>query len=202
MELEGSADIDAPVEEAVPSMAEGDIVPELQDFATVGHLYRSIETGSRIWRKSSANGGSSLALRAPRRRPRTSTGRSSSPSPASSPRSRRSTRSSSRARGRAATGSTRTSASSSRSRRVPAAARPESGLRSRRARCCSRPSARGARRGDPADRRRAHRALHDLFNVGYEILLQTFERYFAHTEETDAQLATLAETAVASWCAC
>ena len=37
----------------------------------------------------------------------------------------------------------------------------------------------------------------DLFNVGYEILLQTFERYFAHTEETDAQLATLAEAAFA-----
>ncbi len=37
----------------------------------------------------------------------------------------------------------------------------------------------------------------DLFNVGYEILLQAFERYFAHTEETDAQLATLAEAAVA-----
>jgi CDGSH-type Zn-finger protein/truncated hemoglobin YjbI len=33
----------------------------------------------------------------------------------------------------------------------------------------------------------------DLFNVGYEILLQTFERYFAHTEETDEQLETLAE---------
>jgi hypothetical protein len=27
----------------------------------------------------------------------------------------------------------------------------------------------------------------------YEILLQTFERYFAHTEETDAQLTTLAD---------
>ena len=33
----------------------------------------------------------------------------------------------------------------------------------------------------------------DLFNVVYEILLQTFERYFAHTEETDAQLAVLAD---------
>ena len=30
----------------------------------------------------------------------------------------------------------------------------------------------------------------DLFNVSYEILLQIFERYFAHTEETDAQLGT------------
>jgi len=33
----------------------------------------------------------------------------------------------------------------------------------------------------------------DLFNVGYEILLLALERYFAHTEETDAQLATLAD---------
>src|SRR6516165_5639860 len=33
----------------------------------------------------------------------------------------------------------------------------------------------------------------DLFNVVYEILLQTFERYFAHTEETDAQLSVLAD---------
>jgi CDGSH-type Zn-finger protein/truncated hemoglobin YjbI len=33
----------------------------------------------------------------------------------------------------------------------------------------------------------------DLFNVGYEILLLAFERYFAHTEETDDQLETLAE---------
>src|SRR5260221_3982644 len=36
----------------------------------------------------------------------------------------------------------------------------------------------------------------DLFNVGYEILLQAFYRYFAHTEETDAQLKTLADTTV------
>src|SRR5215468_3603070 len=33
----------------------------------------------------------------------------------------------------------------------------------------------------------------DLFNVVYEILLQTFERYFAHTEESDAQLTVLAD---------
>jgi CDGSH-type Zn-finger protein/truncated hemoglobin YjbI len=33
----------------------------------------------------------------------------------------------------------------------------------------------------------------DLFNVGYEILLQVFYRYFAHTEETDAQLKVLAD---------
>ena len=33
----------------------------------------------------------------------------------------------------------------------------------------------------------------DLFNVVYEILLQTFERYFAHTGESDAQLTVLAD---------
>jgi CDGSH-type Zn-finger protein/truncated hemoglobin YjbI len=36
----------------------------------------------------------------------------------------------------------------------------------------------------------------DLFNVAYEILLQIFERFFAHTEETDAQLKTLADATV------
>jgi CDGSH-type Zn-finger protein/truncated hemoglobin YjbI len=33
----------------------------------------------------------------------------------------------------------------------------------------------------------------DLFNVGYEVLLQTLERYFAHTEETDGELGALAQ---------
>jgi CDGSH-type Zn-finger protein/truncated hemoglobin YjbI len=37
----------------------------------------------------------------------------------------------------------------------------------------------------------------DLFNVAYEILLQIFERYFAHTRETDAQLKVLADVTIA-----
>ncbi|HYK30904.1 MAG TPA: ferritin-like domain-containing protein [Streptosporangiaceae bacterium] len=45
--------------------------------------------------------------------------------------------------------------------------------------------------GDPLTARVA-----DLFNVGYEILLQIFERFFAHTEETDAQLTTLADATI------
>src|SRR6266571_5038928 len=36
----------------------------------------------------------------------------------------------------------------------------------------------------------------DLFNVGYEVLLQIFERFFAHTEETDTQLKTLADATI------
>jgi CDGSH-type Zn-finger protein/truncated hemoglobin YjbI len=37
----------------------------------------------------------------------------------------------------------------------------------------------------------------DLFNVAYEILLLALERYFAHTEETDAQLKVLADATIA-----
>ena len=47
--------------------------------------------------------------------------------------------------------------------------------------------------GGPADHRSVTPAWADLFNVGYEILLQMFERFFAHTQETDAQLETLAD---------
>ena len=36
----------------------------------------------------------------------------------------------------------------------------------------------------------------DLFNVSYEILLLALERYFAHTEENDTQLGTLADATI------
>src|SRR5437588_2011312 len=45
MQLKGAEGLDAALQQAVPLMAEADIVPRLQDFATVGHLYRSIEQG-------------------------------------------------------------------------------------------------------------------------------------------------------------
>jgi hypothetical protein len=44
MDLEDAEGI-AAVDDAVPIMGEDEIVPRLQDFATVGHLYRSIESG-------------------------------------------------------------------------------------------------------------------------------------------------------------
>ena len=40
------------------------------------------------------------------------------------------------------------------------------------------------------------RQVMDLFNVSYEVLLLMLERFFAHTEETDAQLKALADAAV------
>ncbi len=36
----------------------------------------------------------------------------------------------------------------------------------------------------------------DLFNVGYEILLQILERFFAHTRESDGQLKVLADATI------
>src|SRR6202035_4353504 len=41
------------------------------------------------------------------------------------------------------------------------------------------------------------RQVMDLFNVSYEILLLMLQRFFAHTEETDAQLKALADASVA-----
>ena len=41
------------------------------------------------------------------------------------------------------------------------------------------------------------RQIMDLFNVSYEILLLMLQRFFAHTEETDAQLKALADATVA-----
>jgi CDGSH-type Zn-finger protein/truncated hemoglobin YjbI len=46
--------------------------------------------------------------------------------------------------------------------------------------------------GDPLTAR-----VTDLFNVTYEILLQIFQRFFAHTEETDLQLKALADATIA-----
>src|SRR5919197_1619152 len=45
MQLEDAEGFAAALEQATPLMGEGDIVPRGQDFATVGHLYRSIEHG-------------------------------------------------------------------------------------------------------------------------------------------------------------
>jgi CDGSH-type Zn-finger protein/truncated hemoglobin YjbI len=46
MDLHDAPGLEA-VSRAAPMMQQGDIVPRLQDFATVGHLYRSIEEGVR-----------------------------------------------------------------------------------------------------------------------------------------------------------
>jgi Ferritin-like len=39
------------------------------------------------------------------------------------------------------------------------------------------------------------RAIAEVFNLGYEVLLQALNRFFTHTDETDEQLRTLVDTA-------
>jgi CDGSH-type Zn-finger protein/truncated hemoglobin YjbI len=57
-----------------------------------------------------------------------------------------------------------------------------------------RPSERDAT--DPLATDPVTRGVMDLFNVSYEILLQILQRFFAHTEETDAELKALADATV------
>jgi hypothetical protein len=77
MELDGTEGIDAPLHDAVPLTAEGDIVPQLQDFATIGHLYRSIEQGLVHLADKSVSATCSSGRRAHRRRAPISGGPSS-----------------------------------------------------------------------------------------------------------------------------
>ena len=184
----------AAVERAVPVMQEGEIVPRLQDFATIGHLYRSIEEGIKQlcakygerwlfvgpveaqaseshfgWSELVQVVGATSAQRA------IDTILEQGEGP----------------RGhwkRAHFGSfvdvledyqrhkDADPAFEAARPVLPATVRP-----SERSDSCPLIE-------DPFTARCA-----DLFNVSYEVLLQTLTRYFAHTEETESQLATLAQ---------
>ena len=183
--------------EAVPLMSERDIVPQPQDFATVGHLYRSIEEGFGTSPRRRARRTCSSGRRGPRRSRSifgwpelvAVTDLASAQRRSTDPRAGRGR---SRSLGARAFRPVRPNPG-----RVPAvvAANPEfdpvrpvmvATVRRRE------------RDGDgAADQRALTSRCADLFNVSYEILLQIFERYFAHTEESDEQLGTLADATVA-----
>ena len=199
MELEGAEGIDAPVHDAVPLMAESDIVPQLQDFATVGSPLpvdraRARSPGREVRRaqpvrRTAARSGDQRRLRlaGARRGDRPRLGA------AGDRHDPRAGRGRARSLGARALRPVRADP-----RRVPAAEGGEPGLRARPTGHvrdgAAAPSTTTPCRGSPTASRRG---CTDLFNVGYEVLLQMLERYFAHTEETDAQLATLADAAVA-----
>ena len=196
MELKGAAEIDAPVEEALPLMAEGDIVPQLQDFATVGHLYRSIEHGIARLAEKFGEG----AVRRPAARPG-DVGDFHWPELVAVT----DVESAQRAvdtileQGEGARGDWE-SAHFGQFVEILDEYRQ---LRDQNpafdpVRPVLFATVRSSERGEgiPLIGDEVTARCTDLFNVGYEILLQTFERYFAHTEETDAQLATLAGAAV------
>jgi len=197
MALEGAKGIDAPVHDAVPLMPEGDIVPQLQDFATIGHLYRSIEHG--LEHLADKFGERNLFVGPPRAQA-TSTDFHWPELVA-------------------------VTDLASAQRAIDTILEQGEGARGRweaahfgqfvqileeyRGMLAANPAAdpvrpvmfAAVRRGErdasiPLIGDRVTSLCMDLLNVSYEILLQILERYFAHTEETDAQLGTLANAAV------
>ena len=183
---------------ALPAMEAGEIVPRGQDFATVGHLYRSIEAG--IAHLADKYGERWLFVGPPRAQATQTALRLARTDPG-------------HRRGLGAAGH----------RRDPGAGRgPARGLEGRALRPVRRrswTSTSQLREANPAfdpvrpvvvvNVRPAERDVDvplvtdplarqvmDLFNVSYEILLQILQRFFAHTEETDAQLKVLADATV------
>src|SRR5262245_48875471 len=197
MELEGAQDIDAPVHEAVPLMAEGDIVPQLQDFATIGHLYRSIEHG--LARLADKFGERNLFVGPPRAQATSTYFRWPELVAVTDLASAQLAMDTILEQGEGARGHWETAHFGEFARiladyREMLAANPAFDP----VRPILFAKVRRGERDDaiPLIGDRVTAQCADLFNVSYEILLQILERYFAHTEETDAQLGTLANAAL------
>ena len=197
MALEGGTGIDAHVQEAVPLMAEGGMVPQLQDFATVGHLCARSRKVSGTSPTSSASATYSSG------RPRQATSADfrwpelvAVTDLASAQRALDTILEQGEgARGHWEAAHFGEFVQILDEYRQKLAANPAFDP----VRPVIFATVRHSEHDDAApligDRVTAR--CTDLFNVSYEILLQILERYFAHTEETDAQLGTLANAAVA-----
>jgi CDGSH-type Zn-finger protein len=197
MALEGAEGIDAPIHDAIPLMAEGDIVPQLQDFATVGHLYRSIEEG--LAHLADKFGERNLFVGPPRAQATTDNFQWPELVAVTDLASAQRALDTILEQGEGARGHWEQAHFGQfvkildEYRTMLAAdpgfdpVRPVMFATVRR---CEHDDS-VPQIGEPVTAR-----CTDLFNVSYEILLQMLERYFAHTEETDAQLATLADATV------
>jgi hypothetical protein len=198
MALEGAQGIDAPVHDAVPLMAEDDIVPQLQDFATVGHLYRSIEQG--LAHLAEKFGEPHLFVGPPRAQATSDDFRWPELVAVRNLASAQRALDTILEQGEGARGDWEQAHFGQFVRildecRQLKAAKPDFDP----VRPVMFATVRRCEHDDsvPQIADRVTARCTDLFNVGYEILLQMLERYFAHTEETDQQLGTLADGAVA-----
>jgi hypothetical protein len=190
--------LSAAVERAVPALEIGAIVPQLQDFATIGHLYRSIEEG--ILHLAERYGEQRLFCGPPRAQ-------------------------ATKAQfgwDELVTITDCASAQAAIDTIIEQGEGPRGNWQSAHfgqfvkifdeyfALWQSNPQFQPARPVLPANVRVHERALDaplirdpltarctDLFNVGYEVLLLVLQRYFAHTTESDAQLGVLADIAFA-----
>jgi hypothetical protein len=197
MALRDAEGLEAALADAVPLMAEGDIVPRGQDFATIGHLYRSIEHGfARLAEKL----GEGRLFVGP---PRAQATAKDWPWPelvavtdlASAQRAIDTILE----QGEGARGHWQTAHFGQFVQVLDEYRQMKAGN----------PALDPVRPVLPAKVRRGERdddrvplitdpdsaRCTDLFNVAYEVLLTTLQRYFAHTEETDEQLSTLADAA-------
>jgi CDGSH-type Zn-finger protein/truncated hemoglobin YjbI len=197
MEYEGAEGLDMPVHEAVPLMAERDIVPQPQDFATVGHLYRSIEQG--LAHLAEKFGEHNLFVGPPRAQATADNFHWPELVAVTDLASAQTAIDTILEQGEGARGHWEHAHFGQFVQildeyREMVAASPQLDPVRPVMFATVRPSEHDAtvpRIGERVTSRCA-----DLFNVSYEILLQMLERYFAHTEETDEQLATLADATI------
>lgn len=197
MEYEGAQGLDMPVHEAVPLMSERDIVPAPQDFATVGHLYRSIEAGFR--HLSEKIGEEYLFVGPPRAQATPESFGFAELVPVTDLASAQTAIDTILEQGEGARGHWESAHFGQFVQildeyRGMVAADPAFDP----VRPVMFATVRRCEHDDtvPQIGERVTSRCGDLFNVSYEILLQMFERYFAHTEESDEQLATLADATV------
>ena len=196
MDLDDAAGL-AAVGRAEPLMAEGDIVPRLQDFATVGHLYRSIEAG--LAHLSAKFGQEALFVGPPRAQATSANFQWPELIPVTDLASAQRAVDEILEQGEGPRGEWQNAhfgqfVSILDEYQAMRAANPDFDP----VRPVMAANVRPVENADvPLVSDELTAQCMDLFNVGYEILLQALERYFAHTEETDDQLETLAELTLA-----
>jgi hypothetical protein len=198
MEYEGAEGLDMPTHEAVPLMAERDIVPQPQDFATVGHLYRSIEHG--FAHLAEKFGEENLFVGPPRAQATTRDFAWPELVPVTDLASAQRAIDTILEQGEGARGHWEDAHFGQFVRILDEyRAMVDDNPRFDPVRPVMFATVRPCERDEsvPKIAKGLTSGCADLFNIGYEILLQTLSRYFAHTEETDAQLATLADVTVA-----
>lgn len=198
MELEGAKEIDAPIHEAVPLLAEGDIVPQAQDFATVSHLYRSIEQG--FARLAEKFGERHLFVGDPRAQATSAYFRWPELVPVTDLASAQQAIDTILEQGEGARGHWEHAHFGQFVQildeyRQMTTANPDFEPARPVIFATVRPSEHDESVPRIGDRITA--GCGDLFNVSYEILLQMLARFFGHTEETDAQLTTLSSGTLA-----
>jgi CDGSH-type Zn-finger protein/truncated hemoglobin YjbI len=198
MALKDAEEFEAALEQATPLMAEGEIIPRLQDFATVGHLYRSIEQG--IAHLAEKFGERWLFVGPPRAQATAKDFGWPELVAVTDLDSAQKAIDTILEQGEGARGHWE-QAHFGQFVRILEEYRQmkEDNPGFEPVRPVMHAKVRPGERdegfpliSDPITSR-----CTDLFNVGYEVLLQMFERYFAHTEESDAQLGTLADATIA-----